>query len=361
MRILLAGGGTAGHTNPLIATAKELLRRDSDAEILCVGSAMGLENTVIPEAGLKLSLIPRVPFPRTINLATFKFPFQLIKAISVARKIIKTGKYQVVVGFGGYISTPVYLAAKSLGLPIVIHEQNLLPGMANKLGAKFAQSVNYTFPGTPLVGGKCVGLPMKSEIVALDRSRERAAARQFFRINNDNPVLLVSGGSQGAKSINDAVAGALSKLLENGINVIHVLGAKNITAADKDLDMDHASYRPLAYISNMAQAYAAADLMLARCGAGTVVEVATVGLPAIFVPFPIGNGEQRRNAQPVVDIGGGILVEDAELSAAKLLETVVPLIKDNAKLEEMSRVSQNLMPRNAAELLADEIEQVVAK
>lgn len=361
MRVLLAGGGTAGHTNPLIATAKELLRRDPRAEILCIGTDVGLENKVIPEAGLSLALIPRVPFPRKINLETFKFPFRLVQAVSAARKIIKTGNYQVVVGFGGYVSTPVYLAAKSLGVPIVIHEQNLLPGMANKLGARFAKSVTYTFPDTPLLGGKCVGLPMKAEIVALDRGKARAAARQFFAIPNDNPVLLVSGGSQGAKSINDAVITALPELLSNGINVVHVLGPKNINTGHKNIDDSSASYRPLAYISNMAQAYAVADLMLARCGAGTVVEVATVGLPTIFVPFPIGNGEQRRNAKSVLAVGGGLLIEDVELSAAKLLETVVPLIKDQAKLEEMSCASQNIMPRNAVALLVDEIEQVVSK
>jgi UDP-N-acetylglucosamine--N-acetylmuramyl-(pentapeptide) pyrophosphoryl-undecaprenol N-acetylglucosamine transferase len=222
-----------------------------------------------------------------------------------------------VLGFGGYVSTPVYLAARRLGVPVVVHEQNALPGLANRLAARITRDVYTSFPGTPLAHATLVGLPLRREIADLDRAAARSAARAVFDLDPesgpDRPTLLVSGGSQGAASINTAARGAADALLRAGISVLHVLGTKNLLDTDvrRTDEATGAAYVPVAYVERMEQAYAAADLMLGRCGAGTVLETAAVGLPSVFVPYPHGNGEQARNAAPVVDVGGGLLLDDA--------------------------------------------------
>ena len=296
--IVMAGGGTAGHTSPLIATAERLRALSPDARILCVGTPKGLESRVIPEAGLELRMIPPVPLPRRLTPELLAVPGRLVGAVRQARRILQEQRADVVVGFGGYVSLPVYLAALTLRVPVVLHEQNAVAGLANKVAARFTPHVAVTFPGTALPHAVHVGLPVRAAIAGLDRSATQGTARQVLDLSNGLPVLLVSGGSQGARSINIALREALPRLLAAGVNVLHVLGPANLTpdivAADDP--GTGARYRPVAYVDAMEQAYAAADLMVGRSGAGTVMETAMVGLPTIFVPLPHGNGEQARNA-----------------------------------------------------------------
>ncbi|MGI8458667.1 MAG: UDP-N-acetylglucosamine--N-acetylmuramyl-(pentapeptide) pyrophosphoryl-undecaprenol N-acetylglucosamine transferase [Propionibacteriaceae bacterium] len=358
--VVLAGGGSAGHTSPLIATAEQLRTLRPDVMLTAVGTARGLETHTVPAAGLALELIPPVPMPRKPGADLLRVPGRLRTAVRAAGVILAAHRADVVLGFGGYVSTPVYLAARRAGVPIVLHEQNALPGLANKLAARLTHEVATTFPGTPLPHGRTIGLPLRSAITGLghdehDRAALRAEARAHFGLHPDRPVLLVTGGSQGAQQINSAVTGARTRLLRCGIQVLHVLGPRNLAADDgPTVDGDTgAVYVPLGYLDAIERAYAAADLMLGRAGASTVCEAAVVGLPTIFVPYPVGNGEQARNATAVVAAGGGMLVRDADCTADWLAAALRGLVDDPVRLEQMSAAMRSAATPDAARALAE--------
>jgi len=348
MRILLAGGGTAGHTSPLLATADALRRLDPAVEITCLGTPRGLENRVVPEAGYPLELIPPVPLPRRPGADLARVPGRLRGAVKEARAVLERVAPDVVVGYGGYVSVPAYLAARRAGLPVVVHEQNARPGLGNKVGARFAKRVAVSFPDTPLRHAEYVGLPIRTMISGLDRAALRDEARAFFGLDPALPTLVVTGGSQGARNINTAIAAAARSLGEAGVQVLHVVGPKN----DVQPQAGVPTYVPVGYVDRMDYALAAADLMVCRAGANSVVEAAAVGVPAIFVPLPIGNGEQPRNAQPVVDAGGALMVGDADFTAAWVTEHVAALANDPGRLASMSAAASGLIPRDADEKLA---------
>lgn len=354
LSVVLAGGGTAGHTSPLIATAHELQTQRPDVRITVVGTARGLETTVVPAAGLTLELIPPVPMPRRPGPDLAKVAARLARAVARAAQILREVEADVALGFGGYVSTPVYLAARRLGIPIVIHEQNALPGLANRLAARLTPHVYTSFPGTRLPHASYIGLPIRRAVTDLDRTAAAGPARAEFGLEAGLPTLLVSGGSQGARRLNLAVAGALDRLLAYGISVLHVLGPKNMTEAIRRVD-DHqtgAAYQPVAYVDGMEHAYAAADLMLARCGASTVLETAAVGLPAVFVPYPYGNGEQGRNAELVVGAGGGLLLADADCTPDWVAAEVPALFDAADRLAGMTKALAGVARSDAAAVLA---------
>lgn len=355
VQVVLAGGGTAGHTSPLIATADRLRQIEPGVDLVSVGTPKGLESRVIPAAGLRLAMIAPVPLPRQVRPELLLVPFRLIKAVVQAGNILKRHRADVVVGFGGYVSLPVYLAALVRRIPIVIHEQNAVPGLANKVAARFTTNVVVSFPNTELPHARYLGLPVRDGIAHLDRAAQRPAARSALGLDEERPTLLVSGGSQGARSLNLATRAALPKLLGAGVQVLHVLGAKNMTAdivpvTDSETG---ARYLPVAYVDRMEQAYAAADLMIGRAGAGTVAETAIAGVPAIFVPLPHGNGEQARNAESAINAGAALLVTDEEFTADRLVHEVLPLITERDRLERMSAAGKGLMPADAAGALAN--------
>lgn len=353
--VVLAGGGTAGHTSPLIATA-EALRALGVDHLSAIGTIKGLETTVVPQAGLELDLVEPVPLPRRVGFDLVKVPMRLVRSVAQARRILRDRRADVVVGFGGYVSLPAYLAARSLGVPVVIHEQNALPGLANKVAARFAHTVAVSFPHTPLPGAQFVGLPVRAAIADLarqGRASRSSAARIELGLDPGRPTLLVSGGSQGARSINQATEGARDRLLAAGVQVLHVWGSKNFT--DQVMVQDAASgarYLPVPYVPAMETAYAAADLMVGRSGAGTVVETAVVGLPAVFVPLPHGNGEQARNADASVAAGAAVVVADRDLDATRLVTEVLARINAPDALATMAAAGQSLMPADAAARLA---------
>lgn len=348
MRILLAGGGTAGHTSPLLATADALRRLQPDVEITCLGTPRGLENKVVPEAGYPLELIPPVPLPRRPGMDLLRVPSRLRGAVKAAREVIDKVRPDVVVGYGGYVSVPAYLAANRAKVPIVVHEQNARPGLGNKVGARYAQRVAVSFPDTPLRNAEYVGLPIRPMISGLDRDAVRDEARAFFGLDPARPTLVVTGGSQGARNINTAVAAAARGLGEAGVQVLHVVGPKNDVVPQDGVP----TYVPVGYVDRMDYALAAADVMVCRGGANSVVEAAAVGVPAVFVPLPIGNGEQALNARPVVDAGGALLVADGEFTERWVLDNVLPLAQDPDRLAAMSAAASGLIPRDADEKLA---------
>jgi UDP-N-acetylglucosamine--N-acetylmuramyl-(pentapeptide) pyrophosphoryl-undecaprenol N-acetylglucosamine transferase len=356
VKVLLAGGGTAGHTSPLLATADALRRLQDPAdpvEVTALGTPRGLEGRVVPEAGYPLEMVPPVPLPRRPSPDLVRVPARLVGAVRAALEVVDRVRPHVVVGFGGYVSVPAYLAARRRHVPIVVHEGNALPGLANRLGARLTSRVATSFPGTPLRHASYVGLPIRLMISTLDRSALRAEARDTFGLDPQRPTLLVTGGSQGARRLNDAVSGARTRLAEAGVQVLHVAGPKGTVAgAGAGAGAGAAPYVVLQFVDRMDLAYAAADLVVCRAGANTVTEVAAVGLPAVFVPLPIGNGEQELNARPVVDAGGGLLVRDAALTPQWVADTVPDLLADEDRLHSMAKAAADLIPRDADEKLA---------
>ncbi len=348
MRILLAGGGTAGHTSPLLATADALRRLEPAAEITCLGTPRGLENRVVPEAGYPLELISPVPLPRRASVDLLRVPGRLRHALKETLAVLDRVRPHVIVGYGGYVSVPAYLAARRRKTPLVVHEQNALPGLANKVGARIARRVAVSFPDTRLPHAEYVGLPIRTMISRLDRSALCAEAREFFGLDADRPTLVVTGGSQGARNINNGVSGAARALGEAGVQVLHVVGPNN----EVTVEQGGAPYVVASFVDRMDYALAAADLMICRGGASSVTEAAAVGVPAVFVPLPIGNGEQALNARSVVDAGGALMVADGDFTSAWVTSHVTALVTDSDRLAAMSSAASGLIPRDADEKLA---------
>lgn len=353
-RVLLAGGGTAGHTSPLLATADALRRRHPELEITCLGTPKGLETTLIPAAGYPLELVTPVPLSRRVNADLFRTPVTLRRSVKEAAEVMDRIRPDVVVGFGGYVSVPAYLAARKRA-PIVVHEGNALPGIANKLGARVTEHVAVSFPDTPLRHATLTGLPIRRMIATLDRAALRQEARQFFGLDPELPTILVTGGSQGARHLNQQMAAAAPALASAGIQVLHVVGPQG--SAEVARPDDTVPYRVLSYVDRMDLAYASADLVICRSGSNTVTEVSGVGLPAIFVPLPIGNGEQALNAAPVVRAGGALLVPNQEFTADFVADRAIPLITDVDRLATMGRSASGIIGLDGDERLADLIEK----
>jgi UDP-N-acetylglucosamine--N-acetylmuramyl-(pentapeptide) pyrophosphoryl-undecaprenol N-acetylglucosamine transferase len=359
--VVLAGGGSAGHTSPLIATAEQLRELDPEITLTAIGTPRGLEVQTIPAAGLPLELIPPVPMPRRPGADLAKLPLRMGRAVSEAAGILRRTRADALLGFGGYVSTPAYLAARRLRIPIVIHEQNALPGLANRLAARFTQHVATSFPDTPLPHANWVGLPLRQSITRLaeasdeERQRLKAEGRKDLGLDPDTPTLLVTGGSQGAVRINRAVIDARSGLLADGIQILHVLGGRNITEADVRVvdPQTEVIYQPVGFVEAMEKAYAAADLVICRAGASSTLEAALLGLPALLVPYAVGNGEQARNAATVVKAGGAKLLDDSTLTADVLLTQVPAIIDDPKQRAAMSAAARSVASSGAARRLAE--------
>lgn len=368
--VVMAGGGTAGHVNPLLATAHELRRRG--VRVLVLGTAEGLESDLVPAAGFDMVTIPRAPFPRRPGKSLLTFPSRYLRAVRVASEAIRGAS--AVVGFGGYVSTPAYRAAKSLHVPIIVHEQNARPGMANKVGAKSARFVGLTFASTPLKAAvgetRVVGLPLREAIGRLAARRSEGGALEARReaaerlgLDPELKTLLVTGGSLGALHVNEVMAQCVGSL-PDGVQVIHLTGkgkAESVRKAVAEAGVED-RWQVREYLSTMEDALALADLVVARSGAGTVAELTALGLPAVYVPLPIGNGEQRLNAADHVEVGGALIVDDAQLSEDFVIAQVWPLIDprdDTQLLEKMARASADLGHVHASRELADVIMQIV--
>ncbi len=352
LSVVLAGGGTAGHISPLLAIANALAEVRPDARLLAVGTPGGMETRLVPAAGLELATVSRVPFPRKPSMELLRLPGKLAAAVRQAGAILDGARADVLVGVGGYVCTPLYLAAWRRRIPIVVHEANTRAGLANRVGARLSRNVAVAFAETRIRGARHVGMPMRREISGLDRAAARSAARTALGLDQDKPTLIVTGGSSGAQSINRAIAASAAALAGAGIQTLHITGrGKTVHDADGK-PLAAAGYRQVEYVDGMELAYAAADLLLARSGAATVCEVAAVGLPAVFVPLPIGNGEQALNAAGLVGAGGALLVEDNAFDATWVSSHIIPLLRDGARLDRMAAAAERLGIRDADRRMA---------
>lgn len=330
---LLTGGGTGGHVNPLLALAEQL--RSEGYPVLALGTKEGLEARLVPERGFELLTIARLPFPRKLNLQALTFPFRFAWATFQVLGFIRKHKIDCVVGFGGYASAPAYVAAALARKPLVIHEANALAGIANKIGAKLTKYVAIVFPNSDL-NGAITGMPIRKEIVESVSGYDKGQARVELGLDPLLPTLLVTGGSLGAKSLNDGVIAALPKLKAAGIQVLHIVGDKAGLP-----ELSEPGYLRIAYCSRMDAAIAASDFAISRAGSSTLAEFTAAGLPALYVPYPAGNGEQRLNAVTVCEAGGGILVLDRDFSASVIESDVIPKISHAATLQKMSSAAKS--------------------
>ncbi|TDD00133.1 undecaprenyldiphospho-muramoylpentapeptide beta-N-acetylglucosaminyltransferase [Nonomuraea deserti] len=357
MRVVLAGGGTAGHIEPALALADALRHLDRSVGITCVGTERGLETRLVPARGYELELVPAVPLPRSISPSLLTVPGRLAGAINATAAILDRVEADILVGFGGYVATPAYLAAKRRGLPIVVHEANPRPGLANRLGARLTDHVFTGFPEAQLLPkAEYIGTPLRRDIVNLDRLSMGDKARSWFGLENDRPTLLVFGGSQGARSVNDAALAAAPVLRRAGVQVLHVLGPKN--TVEHEPPPGDPQYVLLPYLDRMDLAYAAADVALCRSGALTCAELTAVGLPAAYVPLPYGNGEQRMNAERIAQGGGGILVDDAGLTPDWIIQNVLPMLHDPERVAVMSEAASRLGRKDADIMLARKVLEI---
>ena len=329
MKIVLAGGGTAGHIEPALAVARAWRQSHPQDEIEFLGTKLGLETVLVPAAGFKISYISKVVIPRKISSSLFVAPTTLTRAFLESRKALNGA--DLLVGFGGYVSAPAYLAARSLNIPIVIHEANAKPGLANRLGAIFTQ---YLAVAQPIYKGKLskaliTGLPLRSDVANAVResSNDWAAARNKAKtalgFNSERPVIAIFFGSQGSVALNKVIASAVPSLAKTGTQVLHSLGKANQLPAATD------NYRPVSYIEDMATVYLAADLIIARSGAVTCSEVNALGKYALFIPLDIGNGEQKVNARFVVEQSRGEIVEQGKFSSEWISSNIERLLHNS--------------------------------
>jgi len=347
-KILFAGGGTAGHVEPALAVAAWLKNEKPDWQLTFVGTKNGLENQLVPKAGFDLIHIPKVLMPRQVTPATFVWPVKIIFATFKAFKICREA--DLVIGFGGYACPPIYLAAAILRKPIFIHEANAIPGWANRLGAAFASEIFIAFSRTKLKLGKwrnakLSGMPIRAEIIASSKLSTTESQKikndqlDKWQLSKEKPTILVFGGSQGSRHINEAIMQSLSAFTERNVQVVHSVGRSNALPTSTE------NYLPLSYIEDMSSAYHAADLVIARSGALTCAELAAVGKFAILIPFPIGNGEQSANASDLQAAGAAEVVADDKFNSGWLI----------SNWSEIWRKASNYRPTNWGEFSASEV------
>ena len=334
-KIFFAGGGTAGHIQPALAVARKWKRDNPGDRIVFLGTSSGLETSLVPESGFELQLITRVRVPRKVSLRLLNAPFQLLRAVSEARKILKGG--DLLIGFGGYVCAPAYIAAAMKKIPMVIHEANARPGWANRLGALFTQSLAV---GMPVADGKfaaalITGIPLRDDIATLlsqnrdwneDRWDElKSREKEFLGFEPQRPLILVFGGSQGSQAMNTVIEDAKEEIVNKQIQILHSVGGSNVIPASTD------HYKPVSYIHDMARAYVAADVIIARSGAITCSEVRALGKFAIFVPLAIGNGEQAVNALELSAHGRAVIIDQESFTSRWLIDNISAMIMQNAK------------------------------
>ena len=339
--VVLAGGGTAGHIEPALAVAREWLKTNPSDDCIFLGTKSGLENTLVPAAGFKLRIIPKVKISRTPTVSWLRIPIDLISSVHSAKKVLRNA--DVLIGFGGYVSAPAYLAAALSRTPIVIHEANAKPGWANRLGALFTSHLAVAHP---VDRGKfsdalMAGLPLRSDVAnacvasATNWATARTTAKLRLGFPADAPLVFIMGGSQGSVAINGVVLKSVSTFNLKGISVLHSVGKLNALPA---LDR---GYRPVAYVDAMADAYLAADLIIARSGAVTCSEFRALGRYALFVPLPIGNGEQFVNAASLVSDGRAEVIEQKEFTSEFIASHIDRLLK-SASLAPVAGDDQDL-------------------
>ncbi len=357
MRIAFAAGGTGGHVYPALAVASEVVRRLPGTEVLFIGGTRGIERKIVSGSGYPVETIPACGMPRKLSPSMAVFLWKLTVSVLRSRAVLSRFRPSVVVATGGYVSGPPILAARSLGIPSVIQEQNSLPGIVNRTFARFADTVflgfenaRHHFPES--VETVFTGNPVREEIGAGDRGK----AADAFGLDPARKTLLVFGGSQGSRAINQAIAGTIEKIAAQGIQVLWQTGEGEFERWSGHDRGSGGLVRVLPYIPVMADAYALADLALARAGAISIAEMTVCGLPGIFVPLPTAaENHQEHNARSLEQAGAAAVIPERELTPALLGKTALDILGSDTRLRSMSEASKRLGRTDAAARIADKI------
>lgn len=357
----MAAGGSAGHVEPALTLADTLTQNDPAIEIVIIGTDRGIENQLVPPRGYRLRTVPANALPRRINADLMRAPARVTTSVRAVIGVLDSEMPDVVIGFGGYVALPAYLAARRRSIPLVVHEANARAGIANRVGARLTRWRAQAVPGA-LHQAVTLGMPLRqavrdlAQMPPVQRETMRDMARDRFGLARDAPTLLVFGGSLGARHLNQVMGESERPLARAGIQVLHLTGTQGHgLAADwpPSRGPGEAAYVSMPYLVEMHEAFAAADLVVSRAGATTCAELAALGLPAIYVPLPVGNGEQALNARPVVAAGGGVVIDDVDLSAAVLVEQVREIFGAVGRLDDMSRAARVHGVLDASDRLAD--------
>ena len=362
--ILLAGGGTGGHVFPSLAVADALAT--GGHRVAFVGTARGLESRLVPEAGWPLHTVAVLPLARRLSPGTLRVPGALLRAARDVARIIRSDDVVAAAVFGGYVSLPLALAAWRTGTPFVVHEQNAVPGLANRIAARRAATVAVTFPSSTEAFGahahvELTGNPVRPGLAGVPRAGLRAEALSAFGLEEGRRTLLVFGGSQGARRINDALVGALARWRDPAsLQVLHVTGRGGHAAAEAAWTAALAAaqgpvplVRRVDFVERMELAYAAADVVLCRAGASSLAELTVLGLPSVLVPYPHATADhQTANARDLAAVGGARVVADADLDAARLVAAAEPLLDDPGLRAEIGAAARRFGRPDAAACVA---------
>ena len=362
-RLIVSGGGTGGHIFPAIAIADAFKRRHPDAEILFVGAKGRMEMERVPKAGYPIEGLWISGFKRELSLDNLSFPFKLISSLIKAKRILKKFKPDAVVGVGGFASGPTMRKATSLGIPVVIQEQNSFPGVTNKIVAPKAakicvayENMERWFPKDKIV---LTGNPLRNNVVSIEGKREEGA--RFFGLDPQKPIILLVGGSQGALGINKGISAKLAMFKDVDYQLIWQTGKFYIEQAEreiKELGLEN-RVKPTVFIDRMDLAYACANVVISRAGAMSISELSLVKKAVVFVPLPTAaEDHQTKNAQSLVDKDAAIIVKNSE-TPEKLIPTVFELIKDEEKICKMQENIAKFARPNAAEDIVNEIDKVL--
>jgi len=351
MRIAIVAGGTGGHIYPGIAIAEELVRRNAGSEIIFIGSREGLEKELVPKEGFKISLISSRALPRKLSYKAVSAPFVMLLGFFQALFLLRSYKPRALISTGGYASLPVIIAARALSIPIYVHEQNVLPGVANRFCFRLARKVLLSFERSlDFAAGTVVGNPVRQNILSADRE----AARRSLGYLPSDKVVLIMGGSQGARKINRTVAAALPQIKAPAVKLLHIVGNRDSRLIDEMLgSAKYDFYRKVDYLYNMAEALAAADLAVSRAGATAIAEFLVRGIPMVLVPYPFSaEGHQDLNARVVAEAGAGIVIQDRGLDPATFIEL---LSEGKLDLAMMKQNALRLARPKAAKEIVDAI------
>lgn len=362
LRFIISGGGTGGHIFPAVAIANELRRRLPDAEILFVGANGRMEMTRVPEAGYNIVGLDITGLQRRLTPKNLLFPVRVFRSVRKAGKLIQEFKPDAVVGVGGYASAPVLLAATSRAIPSLIQEQNSYAGLVNKLLAKRVNKICVAYDGMekffPRAKLVLTGNPVRTEIA----HGNRAEALAFFDLNPDKPVLLVIGGSLGARTLNQATAAALPRLREAGVQLLWQTGKLYFSEAQQHTGPYVANgLHALEFIQRMDLAYAAADVVVSRAGALSVSELCLTGKASILVPSPnVAEDHQTKNALALVGKGAAVLITD-EHAPTRLYDETLRLLADPERQQQLSRRVRRLARPDATTTIVDELLELIKK
>ncbi|MDR0835027.1 MAG: undecaprenyldiphospho-muramoylpentapeptide beta-N-acetylglucosaminyltransferase [Tannerella sp.] len=361
-KIIISGGGTGGHIFPALSIANELRNRYPESEILFIGAEDRMEMERVPEEGYKIIGLPVSGFNRSHIFKNFEVVSKLIKSLKIAKQTVKTFKPDIVVGVGGYASAPTLWMASSLHIPVLIQEQNSYAGVTNKILGKRAEKICVAYRGMekffPAQKIVLTGNPVRKDLETIKEKDDEAV--KFFGLEKDKPTVLVIGGSLGARTINNGIRTGLRTILDKGIQIIWQTGRYYYKFLKDELDRsDYKGLWVADFISQMDYAYAVADLVVSRAGAGTISELCLLKKPTVLIPSPnVAEDHQAKNARALSDNNAAVFIPDNE-AENKITQTIIGLINDKERLCQLSENITSFAQYHSAERIVDEIEKLI--